>query len=193
MRLALTPWLAGLVLALAACGGSGGSGGNSGGSVTAAPVENYPYPLQRFDEVQPGHAHLAAGQTFDGYNSDPPTSGPHAPQAAAWGVSPVVVAKEVAVHNMEHAGVVVWYNCNGGPEGLSALACTEMRVQLERTVGDAVAAGKLVLMTPYPGMEHRIALTAWQFLDPFDEFDRQRVQTFIDTFVCHTDTEHVCG
>ncbi|MDO8615097.1 MAG: DUF3105 domain-containing protein [Dehalococcoidia bacterium] len=189
------PWLpagvaACLLLALAACGGGGGGAPSTG--ATAAPVSNYPYPVQRLDEVQPGHKHLAAGETFDGYNSNPPTSGPHAPAAAAWGVSDVVVTKEAAVHNMEHAGVVVWYNCNGGTQPLGAAGCTTLRSDLAGLVQAALGRGKLVLMTPYPSMEHRIALTAWQFLDAFDEFDGDRVQQFIDTFVCHTDTERVC-
>ena len=41
-------------------------------------------------------------------------------------------------------------------------------------------------------MEHRVALTAWQFLDTFDEFEAQRVGTFISTFYCHTNLEGFC-
>ena len=63
---------------------------------------------------------------------------------------------------------------------------------LAAMVNEANENGKRVLMTPYAEMDHRIALTAWQFLDAFDEFDAQRVQTFIDTFYCHTDLEGVC-
>ncbi len=172
----------------------GGGGDNSSSSLpTAAPVTNYPYPVQRFDEVQPGHQHLGAGQTFDGYNSNPPTSGPHAPAPAPWGISGVAIAKESAVHNMEHAGVVVWYNCNAGPTRATADQCARLRGDLEGVVLPLLSAGKKVVMTPYPGMDHRIALTAWQYLDAFDEFDAQRVKTFIATFECHTDVEHFCS
>jgi len=174
-----------------ACGG--GDNSSSSSLPTAAPVSNYPYPVQRFDEVQPGHQHLAAGQTFDGYNSNPPTSGPHAPAPAPWGISGVAIAKESAVHNMEHAGVVVWYNCNAGPTRATADQCARLRGDLEGVVLPLLSAGKKVVMTPYPGMDHRIALTAWQYLDAFDEFDAQRVKTFIATFECHTDVEHFCS
>jgi hypothetical protein len=173
-----------------ACGGGGG--GNSSSLPTAAPVANYPYPVQRFDEVQPGHQHLAPGQTFDGYNSNPPTSGPHAPVPAAWGISDVAITKESAVHDMEHAGVVVWYNCNAGQIRLTTDQCAKLRSDLAGVVQPLLSAGKKVVMTPYAGMEHRIALTAWQYLDTFDDFDATRVKTFISTFECHTDVEHFC-
>jgi len=176
------------VIAVAvACGGGGGDSDDG-----AAPIGSYPYPVQRFDEVTP-RSHFPVGQTFDGYNSNPPTSGPHAAAPAPFGVSDLAIAKEQAVHNMEHAGVVVWYNCNGGPAPLTSDECTQLRNDLASVVQPAFAGGKSVLMTPYPGMDNRIALTGWQYLDAFDEFDAARVQTFIDTFVCHYDPEHFCG
>ena len=182
--------MAALAVAAGACGGGGGDSATT--LQTAAPVTNYPYPVQRFDEVQPGHQHLAAGQTFDGYNSNPPTSGPHAPAPVPWGISDVAIAKETAVHNMEHAGVVVWYNCNAGPARLTADQCAKLRSDLAAVVQPLLADGRKVVMTPYSGMDHRVALTAWQYLDAFDDFDATRVKTFIETFECHTDVEHFC-
>jgi hypothetical protein len=93
---------------------------------------------------------------------------------------------------MEHSQVIVWYNCNGGPAPLPAEACRKLRDDLAVVVNDALNRGKQVVMTPYPNMDHRIALTAWQFLDAFDEFDSERVRTFIDTFYCHTNLEGFC-
>jgi hypothetical protein len=184
--------VAAAVVFVVAVEGPGCGGGDSGTSGTAAPVSDYPYPVQHLDEVPNAHSHLAQGATFDGYNSDPPTNGPHAPVPAAWGVSDVALPKEVPIHNMEHAGVVVWYNCNAGPQQLNAADCTKLRADLTAIVKGAVSNGKFVLMTPYPSMKNRIALTAWQFLDAFDTFDGARVQKFIDAFVCHTDSEHFC-
>jgi hypothetical protein len=39
-----------------------------------------------------------------------------------------------------------------------------------------------VILAPYPGMESRIALTAWGRIDTFDEFDEDRVTQFIRAF-----------
>lgn len=148
----------------------------SGGSSRAA----YPYPVQTF--ASQGRDHMPPGQTYDGYNSNPPTSGPHTSVPAPWGVSNAELPKEVPVHNMEHGGVVIWYNCNGGPAPLDAAACQNLRDQLAAITNAAVANKKEVLMTPYSAMPHRIALTAWQNLDAFDDFDATRVQDFIASF-----------
>ena len=140
----------------------------------------YPFPVQTFNDL--GRDHLGQGETFDGYNSNPPTSGPHAPRPADWGVSGVPLPKEVPVHNMEHGGVVIWYNCNGGPQPLDDAACRQLSDRLAAITGTAVADGKLVLMTPYSDMDHRIALTAWRTLDAFDEYDAARITAFIASF-----------
>ncbi|MBI2913179.1 MAG: DUF3105 domain-containing protein [Chloroflexi bacterium] len=160
------------LLTLAACGG----GSSSDGDVPSG----YPYPVQTFADQ--GRDHLTTGQTYDGYNSDPPTSGPHAPSAASWGVSSLELPKEVPVHNMEHGGVVVWYNCQGGPQPLDDTACQQLRGRLAAIVQEFVGQKKEVLMTSYSPMEHRVALTAWRTLDAFDEFDEARVRLFITTF-----------
>lgn len=159
----------------------------------AAPVESYPYSeLQMFPPDPGGRGHFAQGETYDDYNSNPPTSGPHTNVAAGPGVYEEPVPKETAVHNMEHGHVVVWYNCNGAPQPLNEAACGTLRQDLAAIVDEANENGKRVLMTPYAAMDKRIALTAWQFLDAFDEFDAQRVRTFIDTFYCHTNLEGYC-
>ena len=36
-------------------------------------------------------------------------------------------------------------------------------------------------MSPYPDMETRIALTAWTFLDKFEDFDEARISEFISS------------
>lgn len=141
---------------------------------------DYPFPFQTFEDQ--GRDHLAPGQTFDGYNSDPPTSGPHAPAPAPWGVSDAALPKEVPVHNLEHGGVVIWYDCAAGDQPLDDDACQQLRDQLAAITSSNADAGKLVLMTPYLGMDRRIALTAWRSLDSLDEFDAARVQAFIDSF-----------
>ena len=167
-------------------------GGGSGVDTEAAPVSAYPYPVQMFPPDPAGRNHFPPGQTYDDYNSNPPTSGPHASVPAPPGISDLPVPKETAVHNMEHGQVVVWYNCGGGPQPLGEAGCSELRDELGVIVTEANEGGKRVLMTPYADMGERIALTAWQFLDAFDDFDAQRLRTFIDTFYCHTNLEGFC-
>ena len=140
---------------------------------------DYAYSVQTFKDQ--GREHLPVGQPYDFYESNPPTSGPHSAQPADWGVHDEPLPKEVPVHNMEHGGVVIWYDCSAGVP-LDDAQCRELRDQLAALVQSEVSAGKLVLMAPYAGMEHRIALTAWRTLDTLDEFDAARIQAFIDHY-----------
>ena len=166
-------------------------GGGSDDTGSIAVPAGYPYPVQAIERIN-DRSHFPAGQIYDAYNSNPPTSGPHAATLAQFAISDVAVPKEMAVHNMEHAGVVVWYNCNAQPI-LSGGDCTTLRNELGQVVQSQLGAGKRVLMTPYADLDQRIALTAWGFLDTFEDFDAARVQKFIETFECNFDPEHFCG
>ncbi len=179
------PWIVALALVLVAAACS--SDGNGGAGLD---LSDYPYPVQHFNEIE-ARDHFATGQTYDDYNSNPPTSGPHADSFAPTGVSDLAVAKEVAVHNMEHAGAVVWYNCHAEP-ALDTDGCATLRNQLSQTVLQEVAAGNAVLLTPYAEMDSRIALTAWGYLDTFEAFDEARARAFIDKFECNFDPESFC-
>lgn len=108
------------------------------------------------------------------YNSDPPTSGPHLPQRAPWGVHEQPVPKELQVHNLEDAGVVVQYNC---PQ--ETQECGTLVEQLTKVV----QRYDTILLAPYPGMSHKIALTAWTRIDKFDAFDEQRIVRFIESYI----------
>jgi Protein of unknown function (DUF3105) len=134
--------------------------------------------------------HLQPGETVS-YNSNPPTNGKHG-RIAPWGISATPVPPEEAVHNMEHGGVVIWYNCDGGPQPLGEQACDQLLDDLSGLVGSRVDDGMYIVLTPYSEMENRIALTAWQNLDDFDEFDAARIEAFIASFECKFDPEGAC-
>jgi hypothetical protein len=105
------------------------------------------------------------------YNSEPPTSGPHLPYIAPWGIHTEPLSRQLQVHNLEDGGVMVQYNC---PDG-----CPDLVAKLR-----AIVSGyeHQVILAPYPGMKTRVALTAWTKLDAFDEFDEKRVRHFITAY-----------
>jgi hypothetical protein len=103
------------------------------------------------------------------YNSDPPTSGPHLPYIAPWGVHTRPIVRELQVHNLEDGGVVVQYNCE----------CPDLVAKL-KTIVDRY--DRHVILAPYPGMQHKIALTAWTRLDTVNELDEGRVTRFIEAY-----------
>jgi hypothetical protein len=175
------------LLLLAACGGSDDAGDGDNGDLD---LSSYAYSVQTPD-VLDDRSHFDPGLTYEDYTSNPPTSGPHASIWADPGIYDVAIPKEQAVHSMEHSNVIVWYNCNAEPS-LSNDDCTTLRNALSQVVQSEIGNGKGVVMTPYLGMDSHIALTAWGYLDTFEEFDGERVRTFIETFECNYDPEDFC-
>jgi hypothetical protein len=130
-------------------------------------------PEDRPGEIVPslGNQHINQPETYDNYNSTPPTSGPHWGQLAPWGASDQPIPNELQIHNLEDGGVGVQYNC---PDG-----CPELVAQLEAIV---IQYPDRVFMAPYPDMEPPIALTAWNRIDSLDEFDETRIEAFIRAY-----------
>jgi len=116
-----------------------------------------------------GNRHVQNGESHEPYNTDPPTSGPHLPYIAPWGVHTRPIQLELQVHNLEDGGVVVQYNCE----------CSELVERLKKIVQ---GYDKHVILAPYPSMKPRIALTAWTRIDTLDDFDERRIRRFIDSY-----------
>ena len=133
------------------------------------------------------HVRRSVAYEADG-NSNPPAGGPHwgngpcpsdparAPDFCGpvpWGIYRLPWQAESLVHNMEHAGVILWYNA-------SDQAIID---EMESLIADRRNGGTLLVMTPYPEMEaEHIALTGWSRIDkfPVEEYSRERVEQFID-------------
>jgi uncharacterized protein DUF3105 len=117
-----------------------------------------------------GNRHIAAeGEPHEAYNSDPPTSGPHLPYIAPWGVHTRSIPPELQVHNLEDGGVLVQYNCE----------CPDLAEQLRGIVRQY---DRQVILAPYPTMKSKIALTAWTRLETLDDFDAQKITRFIRAY-----------
>jgi Protein of unknown function (DUF3105) len=111
--------------------------------------------LEQPVEADPARTHLAPGEAFD-YADRPAAAGPHdgSPLPPDPHVYEEPIPETRAVHNLEHAYVLVYYRPTdeGGPsaetvEALEALARDQDRV----------------IMAPYPGLpdERGFALLAW--------------------------------
>jgi hypothetical protein len=122
------------------------------------------------------------------YNSNPPTSGIHNPQPAAFKIYENAIPRENLVHSMEHGGVIVWYNTEN----------QDVINQLKSVVQGELDRRKIVVMSKYTDMEpDTIALTAWTRLDKFSVSDfnsdpskyKGEVKTFIDKLSKHFNPE----
>jgi Protein of unknown function (DUF3105) len=120
-----------------------------------------------------GNRHVAAVDVpHEAYNSDPPTSGPHLPRIAPWGVHTRPIPRELQVHNLEDGGVLVQYSCD----------CPELIEPLRRIVNRYPTQ---VILAPYSTMKPRIALTAWTRIDTMDALDEGRIVRFIEAYRGH--------
>jgi len=117
-----------------------------------------------------GNAHLMSpSDPHPPYNSDPPTSGPHLPYIAPWGIHTTPIIKELQVHNLEDGGAMVQYSCD----------CPDLVAKLRSVVE---RYRDHVILAPYPGLKEKIALTAWGRIDTFNDFDEARIVRFIDVY-----------
>ena len=156
----LTPWFigAGLVLLIA----------------TPVGINSYrqsQLPGEKFRSL--GNAHIGE-DAVPTYNSNPPTSGPHLPYTAGWGAYTEIQPDPLLVHNLEDAGVILWYK-SGTP--------AENQAQVDR-LENAYDARRYrrVVIAPRKDLSARYALTAWGRLETFDELDPAQINAFMEAY-----------
>lgn len=168
-------FLVAAALALAACGGSKGSsdaGGtpSDGGGCPASPGQSCP---------DDGNSH--APNLPDGgyvYASQPPCSGNHYPVPAPWGIHADVVPRDEYVHNEEHGGIVLLYNC---PNGCQDVVDAFTTLYDERQPDD-FGEVKLVV-TPDPLYDGGFAAAAWDHVYRPTSLDLDGFRCFIDAYI----------
>ncbi len=128
--------------------------------------------------------HIDPSQTWP-YKNFPPSSGPHygSPTApVAWGAIRQLREGEY-LHNLEHGGIAILYNCPSGD------ACNALRDQLSNYVRTLAPAepqfGEVkMVMSPYAhGMTHKIALVAWHWIEELDAYDENAITRFYEIHV----------
>ena len=136
-----------------------------------------------------GRAHVDPS-TSPTYQSYPPASGPHysaagiAPvpwQTIATSSSPLVEGQYI--HNLEHGGMAILYNCPTGAD------CTTLQKSLENYVTNLAPAEPVfnevkVVLTPYSkGMTKKVALVAWDYIEFLDVYDQAAITQFYENHV----------
>jgi hypothetical protein len=125
-----------------------------------------------------GAAHVPQ-TTVPSYKSVPATSGPHwnlgdgiAP--LFWGAYTSPVQEPAVVHNLEHGGIVIWYQTSATQEDIDKL--TQFTDQAQN------ATNYKVILSPWNGQDfgHPIAVTAWHWLLYLDTADIDQIRAFQD-------------
>lgn len=136
-----------------------------------------------------GNLHIQSpGSPHPPYNTDPPTSGPHVPYLAKWGVHQVPIPREIQVHNLEDGGVMIQYRCADCPDLVAKLEQIVLEYQRKAKAERAQTGHRhrsryeRLVLAPYPAMDSLIALTAWGRIDPLDVFDEDRIKRFVEAY-----------
>jgi len=120
------------------------------------------------------------------YKSYPPASGPH---YSAQGIAPVpwqtidTLQEGQYLHNLEHGGIAILYDCPSGT------ACTTLKNSLESYVKNLAPVeptyGEVkVVLTPYSrGMQKKVALVAWDYIEFLDSYDQAEITRFYENHV----------
>lgn len=117
-----------------------------------------------------GASHIRLGSPHPPYNSNPPTSGWHTPQAMPWGTSRTEAPDELLLHNLEHGGVWISYKDPHDAALVEKLGALASRLPSK------------VLVTPKPQNDNAIAVAAWERLLKVDAYDERRIVEFINAF-----------
>ena len=120
------------------------------------------------------------------YKFYPPASGPH---YSAQGIAPVswqtiaTLQEGQYIHNLEHGGIAILYDCPSGTD------CTTLKNALENYVTNLAPVeptyGEIkVVLTPYSrGMQKKIALVAWDYIEFLDSYDQAEITRFYENHV----------
>ncbi len=140
--------------------------------------------------------HIPSG-TQAHYLTDPPTSGQHynvrGEAPLPWGFYAQAYPPEDWVHNLEHGGVVILYNCpqpqpTGGAQLIETdLSCPDSQSPVQDFISsappDALFHEVKIVATPYPVPGHRFAIVAWGWRLLMDSWDSGLAERFYEAHV----------
>jgi hypothetical protein len=148
-------------------------------------------PNQGLTQPDDGTTHVDVGTTCrspeapcgpDPYSSLPATSGPHWDPSgiANWGVYPTPQNETQLIHNLEHGGIVIWYD----PDALDDAQVAELTSYVEGQVSSGISGRYKFILTPWGGnvdLGAAVAATAWRHLLKLDTFDMDAIRAFADS------------
>ncbi|MEO6579253.1 MAG: DUF3105 domain-containing protein, partial [Candidatus Limnocylindria bacterium] len=137
-----------------------------------------------------GQEHVAVGTTCrspqapcgpDPYSTLPAASGPHwDPSGVAnWGAYASPQNETQLIHNLEHGGIVIWYDA----AVLDNAQVQELNSYVLGQVASGISGRFKLIVSPWGGDEPlgaAVAVTAWRHILKLDAFDLDAVRAFAD-------------
>lgn len=149
-----------------------------------------PNPSEGATQPDDGQVHITDGTTCrsatppeecgaDPYSSLPAASGPHWGTPAAWGAYSTPQNESQVIHNMEHGGLIIWYD----PEILDDAQIAELTSYVDGQVASGISGRFKFIVSPWGGIEelgNAVAVTTWRRVLPLAEFDMEAIRAFAD-------------
>jgi len=110
------------------------------------------------------------------YSSTPATSGVHWDSPTNWGVYSTPQPEEQLIHNLEHGGIVIWYD----PAALDAEQVAQLTQYVNTQTASGISGRYKFILSPWegPDLEAPIAVTAWRQLLFLEEADTGAIDDF---------------
>lgn len=147
---------------------------NNSSSTATLENERAIEPYASDPAVQRDHVDGTAVQ----YTTNPPVGGNHWSRTATWGVQTVAPPDQALVHNLEHGGVVIWYD----PAKVDAATVERLRT-FTRTL--QTVNFRVVLTPRATGIENgkAIAMTSWGYIMSLDGYDEGQLRGFFNSHI----------
>jgi hypothetical protein len=105
--------------------------------------------------------HVEPGTDVE-WTNNPPTSGPHYPVWARWDREYPTLARGYWVHNLEHGGIVLLYNCaDGCPDVVEQLRNVARNMEPDATCTSPITKRVVITSDPLLPEGVQIAAVAW--------------------------------
>lgn len=111
------------------------------------------------------------------YSSVPGTSGPHWGTPSNWGVYSTPQNESQLIHNLEHGGIVVWYD----PERLDADGIDALSSYVTTQVASGLSGRYKLILSPWAGAEPLpapVVATAWRYTLSLETADTDAIDAF---------------
>ncbi len=118
------------------------------------------------------------------YKSVPPSSGPHYPAPKPWGTYDDGILPGYWVHDLEHGGVALLYNCPTGCPDVVAIGHDAVKTFPVDKYGEVK-----IVTTPYSGLPDgiQVAAVAWQYIKLYrGDFSRDNFLAFYNAHLDHS-------
>ena len=150
-----------------------------------------PNPSLGVQHADGGNAHVGVGVDCraapqgdpscgtDPYTSLPGSSGPHWDPSgiANWGVYSTPQPETQVIHNLEHGGIVIWYD----PDRLDAAGVDTLSQYVTRQTQAGVSGRYKFILSPWGGEDElpaAIVITSWRWTLELEAADTGAIDTF---------------